>query len=149
CPIARRCRPVLFPPGLYALGLKPIVDETVSHRPAAVERRRAIVHYSGQIDVVHGLLRLAPDTLSRGGAIAVAGLVAIPMAALAGTRRWAAYVLGASLAVLALVLVPWAFDNLADAVSLSQARRIAIFLPIPFAVAGAATLVGRYRLAGC
>jgi hypothetical protein len=76
-------------------------------------------------------------------------LVAIPMAAFAGTRRWAAYVLGASLAVLVLVLLPWAFDNLSSAVSVSQARRLAIFLPIPFAVAGAASLLGRYRVAAC
>jgi Family of unknown function (DUF6541) len=147
--IAASLPAVLIPAGLYALWLKPIVDQTVSHRPGAVERRRALVHYGNQIDVVHGLLRLAPETISRGGAVAVAGLVAIPMAALAGTRRWAAYVLGASLAVLALVLLPWAFDALSNAVSVSQARRLAIFLPIPFAVAGAASLVGRYRLAGC
>ena len=134
--IAASVPAVLIPAGLYALWLKPIVDETVSHRPDAAERRRAIAHYGQQIDVVHGLLRLAPETISRGGAVAVAGLIAIPAAALAGTRRWAAYVLGASLAVLALVLVPWAFDNLSDAVSVSQARRLAIFLPIPFAVAG-------------
>ena len=140
---------MLIPAGLYAVWLKPIVDQTVTHRPDAVVRAQQIAHYRNQIDVVHGLLRLAPETISRGGAIAVAGLVAIPMAALAGTRRWAAYVLGASLAVLLLVLVPWAFDSLANAVSVSQARRLAIFLPIPFAVAGAASLIGRYRLAGC
>jgi hypothetical protein len=147
--IAASLPAVLIPAGLYALWLKPIVDETASHRPDAAVRRQQILHYSGQVDVVHGLLRLAPETISRGGAIAVAGLVAIPMAALAGTRRWAAYVLGASLAVLGLVLLPWAFDNLSQAVSISQARRLAIFLPIPFAVAGAASLLGRYRLAGC
>jgi len=147
--IAASLPAVLIPAGLYALWLKPIVDETASHRPDATVRREQILHYSGQVDVVHGLLRLAPETISRGGAIAVAGLVAIPMAALAGTRRWAAYVLGASLAVLGVVLLPWAFDNLSQAVSISQARRLAIFLPIPFAVAGAASLFGRYRLAGC
>ena len=147
--IAASLPAVLIPAGLYALWLKPIVDETVSHRPDAAERARQISHYHGQVDVWHGLLRLAPETISRGGAIAVAGLVAIPMAALAGTRRWAAYVLGASLAVLLFVLVPWAFDALSNAVSVSQARRLAIFLPIPFAVAGAASLIGRYRLGGC
>ena len=147
--IAASLPAVLIPAGLYALWLKPIVDETATHRPDAAERAIQISHYRGQVDVVHGLLRLSPETISRGGAIAVAGLVAIPMAALAGTRRWAAYVLGASLAVLVLVLLPWAFDNLSSAVSVSQARRLAIFLPIPFAVAGAASLVGRYRLAGC
>ncbi|HEY2938940.1 MAG TPA: DUF6541 family protein [Gaiellaceae bacterium] len=147
--IAAALPAVLVPAGLYALWLKPIVDETVSHQPDAVERRRAIAHYAGQIDVFHGLLRLAPETISRGGAIAVAGLIAIPLAALAGTRRWAAYVLGAGLAVLVLVLVPWAFDSLSNAVSVSQARRLGAFLPIPFAVAGAASLLGRYRIAGC
>jgi len=147
--IAAALPAVIIPAGLYALWLKPIVDETVSHRPDAAERRRAIAHYAGQIDVWHGLLRLAPETISRGGAIAVAGLVAIPAAALAGTRRWAAYVLGASLTVLTIVLVPWAFDYFSEVVSVSQARRLAIFLPIPFAVAGAASFLGRYRLAGC
>jgi hypothetical protein len=147
--IAASLPAVLLPAGLFALWLKPIIDQTVSHRPDAAERRRAIAHYAGQIDLFHGLLRLAPETISRGGAIAVAGLIAIPLAALAGTRRWAAYVLGAGLAVLVLVLVPWAFDYLSDAVSVSQARRLAAFLPIPFAVAGAASLLGRYRLAGC
>ena len=147
--IAASLPAVLIPAGLYALWLKPIVDQTVTHRPDAAERAQQIAHYRNQIDIVHGLIRLAPETISRGGAIAVAGLIAIPMAALAGTRRWAAYVLGASLAVLLIVLVPWAFDSLSNAVSVSQARRLAIFLPIPFAVAGAASLVGRYRLAGC
>jgi hypothetical protein len=147
--IAASLPAVLVPAGLFALWLKPIVDETVSHRPDAAERRRAIAHYANQIDVVHGLLRLAPETISRGGAVAVAGLIAIPAAALAGSRRWAAYVLGAGLAVLVLVLTPWAFDHLSDAVSISQARRMAIFLPIPFAVAGAASLLGRARVAGC
>jgi hypothetical protein len=140
---------VLLPAGLYALWLKPIVNQTVSHEPNAAERARTLAHYSGQIDVIGGLLRLAPETISRGGAIAVAGLFAIPLAALAGPRRWAAYVLGGSLAVLGLLLFPWAFDHLSDAVSVSQSRRLAAFLPIPFAVAGAASLLGRLQLAGC
>ena len=140
---------VLLPAGLFALWLKPIVDETVSHRPDAAERARAIAQYSGQIDVWHGLIRLAPEAISRGGAITVAGLLAIPIAGLAAPKRWAAYVLGGSLAVLSLVLLPWAFDYLTDVVSVSQGRRLASFLPLPFAVAGAAAVLGRYRLAGC
>jgi hypothetical protein len=140
---------VLLPAGLFALWLKPIVDETVSHRPDAEERARAIFHYGRQIDVVDGMLRLAPELISRGGAIVVAGLLAIPIAGLAAPKRWAAYVLGGSLAVLGLVLVPWAFDNLTDVVSVSQGRRLAAFIPIPFAIAGAASVLGHYRLAGC
>src|SRR5262249_56073956 len=102
-----------------------------------------------EIDGVEGLSGVGREGIGGGGAVAVGGLIAIPMAALGGTRRWAAYVLGASLAVLVIVLVPWAFDSLSNAVSVSQARRLAIFLPIPFAVAGAASLIGRYRLPGC
>jgi len=147
--IAAALPAVVLPAGLYALWLRPIVEKTVSHEPGPAERARAISHYAGQIDVVGGLLRLAPESISRGGAIAVAGLLAIPLAALAAPRRWAAYVLGGSLAVLGLVLWPWAFDQFSDAVSLSQARRLIAFLPIPFAVAGAASLLGRFRLAGC
>jgi hypothetical protein len=140
---------VLVPAGLFALWLKPIVDKTVSHQPDAVERARALRQYAGQVELVDGMFRLAPEAISRGGAIAVAGLLAIPIAGLAAPRRWAAYVLGGALAVLGLVLVPWAFDHLTDAVSVSQGRRLVAFLPIPFAVAGAASVLGRYRLAGC
>jgi hypothetical protein len=140
---------VLLPAGLFALWLKPIVDETVSHRPDAAERARAISHYGRQLDVIDGMLRLAPELISRGGAIAVAGLLAIPIAGLAAPKRWSAYVLGGSLAVLGLVLVPWSFDYLSDVVSVSQSRRLAAFLPIPFAVAGAASVLGRYQFAGC
>jgi hypothetical protein len=140
---------VLLPAGLFALWLKPIVDETVSHRPDAVERARAIFHYGRQIDVVDGLLRLAPEQISRGGAIAVAGLLAIPIAGLAAPKRWAAYVLGGSLAVLGLLLVPWAFDTMTDVFSVSQGRRLAAFIPVPFAIAGAASVLGHFRLAGC
>jgi hypothetical protein len=140
---------VLVPAGLFALWLRPIVERTASHQPDETERMRGIEHYAGQVDLVDGLLRLAPEAISRGGAVAVAGLVAIPLAGLAAPRRWAAFVLGGSLTVLAVLLVPPAFDYLADVVSLSQARRLAAFLPLPFALAGAATLLGRLRVAGC
>ena len=140
---------VLLPAGLFALWLKPIVDETVSHRPDAAEQARAIAHYGRQLDVIDGMLRLAPEAISRGGAITIAGLLAIPIAGLAAPKRWAAYVLGGSLTVLGLVLLPWTFDQLTEAVSVSQGRRLVSFLPLPFAVAGAASVLGRYRLGGC
>jgi hypothetical protein len=140
---------VLAPASLFALWLLPIVEKTVSHEPDALERKRGLEHYAGQIDVVDGGLRLAPEMISRGGAVAVAGLLVIPLAALAAPRRWAAFVLGGALAVLAALLVPAAFEALADGVSLSQARRLAAFLPLPFALAGIAGLLGRLRLGGC
>ena len=72
----------------------------------------------------------------RSGAVAVAALLLIPLTALAARRRWAAYVVGGSLVVFAITLVPWLFTPFADVVSLSQARRLAGFLPFTFAFAG-------------
>jgi hypothetical protein len=140
---------ILLPASLYALWLQPLVAKTASHDPDAAERARSLAHYAGQIDLVDGWLRLAPEMISRGGAVAVAGLLCVPLAALAGGRRFAAFVLGGSLAVLAVLLTPPIFDSLSDNVSLSQSRRLTAFLPIPFALAGAASLLGRLRLAGC
>jgi hypothetical protein len=147
--IAAALAALLAPAGLYALWLRPIAEETVSQDPEPAERAREIAHYAGQVDVVGDSFRLAPELISRGGAVAVAGLLSVPLAVLAARRRWAAYVLGGSLLVLVVALVPAAFSSLADTVSLSQARRIAQFLPLPFALAGAATILGRLKLAGC
>jgi hypothetical protein len=52
-------------------------------------------------------------------------------------------VLGGALAVFALTLVTFAFPRFADAVSISQARRLAGFLPLPFAFAGGAVVLAR------
>jgi hypothetical protein len=68
--------------------------------------------------------------------VAVAGLLLVPLAFFGSRRRWGALVLGGSLAVLALMLVPDLFTRLAEQVSLSQARRAAGFLPFAFAFAG-------------
>ena len=84
----------------------------------------------------------------RSGAIAVAALLLIPFAVFASRRRWAAYVVGGSLAVFAITLVPWLFTPFSDVVSLSQSRRLAGFIPFSFALAGGmgvlAALLGRF-----
>ena len=64
---------------------------------------------------------LRPEVFVRTGAIAVGALLLIPFAAFAARRRWAAFVLGGSLVVFAVELVPFVFPRFADAVSLSQA----------------------------
>jgi hypothetical protein len=79
---------------------------------------------------------LKPGVVDRGGAVAVAALALVPLAALVWRRRWAAFVLGGSTVVFAVTLLPFVFPRLADAVSLSQARRVAGFLPLTFAFAG-------------
>jgi hypothetical protein len=57
-------------------------------------------------------------------------------------------VLGGSVAVLAVELLKWVFPRFADAISLSQARRLAAFVPFAFALTGgAAVLAGLARFA--
>ncbi len=136
-----------LPAGAVALWLLPIVRETASYQPSPEERLRGLAHYAGQVEVLaDGSFRLAPELFARTGAVAVAALACVPLAALARSRRWAALVLGGSLAVLALTLVPDLFTRFSDAVSLSQARRAAGFLPLAVAFAGGAAVTA--RLAG-
>ena len=132
------------PAGAVALWLRPLARETASVSPSRPEVRRALRHYAGQLDVFsERSYRLAPEVLGRSGAIAVAALFAVPLAALAARRRWAALVLGGYVTILVLMLVPDLFTRFADAVSISQARRAAGFVPFPFAVAGGAAVLAR------
>lgn len=129
---------------LISLWLLPLVRDTVSHSPAAVEKQRALAKYAGQIDVSSlTSYHLAPELLARTGSVAVIALAGIPLALLAVRKRWAAFVLGGSLAVLALMLVPFLFTHFSDVVSLSQSRRAGGFIPFAFAFAGVAVLAAR------
>jgi hypothetical protein len=135
---------LLVPAGLALAWLAPIVGETASHSPSTSELRRSLAKYGSELDI-DSLHRYAlrPEVISRGGAVVVAGLVAVPLAGLAAPRRWAAFVLGGTLVVLAIELLNWIFPHFADAMSLSQARRGAAFLPLTFALAGAAAVLAR------
>ncbi len=135
----------LFVPVVAALAwLFPIIRETASHSPSAGELQRSLAKYADElrIDSLHRYA-LRPEVVSRGGAVAVAALVAVPLAALAARQRWAAFVLGGTLAILGIELIVWVFPHFADAVSLSQARRLAGFVPFAFALAGAAAVLAR------
>src|SRR6478735_4569638 len=128
---------LFLPAGAALAWLLPLVRETASHSPSTMELRRALTKYGAELNVDslhHYALR--PEVVSRGGAVAVAGLALVPLAAFAARQRWAAYVLGGTLAVLTIELFPWVFPHFADAVSVSQARRLAGFTPIAFALAG-------------
>ena len=117
--------------------LLPIVHKTVSHDPGTTALHAAIAKYPDQLDVFSDAsYRLAPEVFGRGGAIAIAALVLLPLAALVPLRRWSAFVLGGSLAVLTVTLTSALFPTFADIVSISQARRSAGFLPFAFAFAG-------------
>jgi len=135
-PIAEGLAAVALPAAAVALALLPVVEDTASHNPGASELERALRHYAGQITGDADSYHLAPEVFARSGAVAVAALVLVPFAVLAWRRRWSAFVLGGSLAVLVVMLVPLLFMELSDAVSLSQSRRAAGFLPFAFAFAG-------------
>jgi hypothetical protein len=140
---------VAAPAAAVALWLRPIAKETASVDPSKDELQRALVHYKGQLDVLAGgSYRLAPELFGRSGAIAVMALFAVPLAVFGARRRWGAFVLGGFLAVLLLTLVPTLFMHFADVVSISQARRVAGFVPFPFAVAGAAAVLARLLSVG-
>jgi hypothetical protein len=135
---------LVAPAGLFMLWLRPIVRDTRSVSPDLHELERAFAQYRGQL-VVHSntSYNLAPEVFTRAGAVAIAALLLVPLAGLAARRRWAAYVVGGSLAVFAAMLLPFVFPSLADLVSISQARRAAGFLPFAFAFAGGMGVLAR------
>ena len=135
---------LVVPAGAFMLWLRPIVEETRSVTPDADELRRAFEQYGSQL-VVHSdtSYNLAPEVFTRAGAVAIAALLLIPLAGFAARRRWSAYVVGGSLAVFAVMLVPFLFTALSDLVSISQARRAAGFLPFAFAFAGGMGVLAR------
>jgi hypothetical protein len=135
---------VVVPTGAVALWLRPILHETAAHNPGARELRHAFASYPTELDV-YGLhsYRLKPELFGRGGAIAVAALVLLPLAVLARRRLWAALALGGMLAVLAVSLLTFLFPHFADLVSISQARRLVGFSPRMFVIAGAALVLAR------
>ena len=136
------------PPLAFFVWLLPAVRGSASVTPSAAQKARDLAHYAGFFDGSGHLLRLSPEAIARAGPAVVGALIVVPLAALATRRLWAAYVLGATLAVLGVLLLPFVFSTFADVVSLSQARRLAGFLPLPFALAGAAVLAGRILGAG-
>jgi len=126
------------------LWLRPIVDETLSHNPGAGALKTGLEQYASELDVssLHSY-HLAPEVVGRTGAVAVLALLLVPLAGLAVRKPWGAFVLGGTVSVLALMLVPVLFTHFSDAVSLSQSRRAAGFVPFAFAFAGGLALLAR------
>ncbi len=123
--------------------LYPIIRDTVSYKPGTDERTRACTHYAEWIVGSCTHARLDAAAIVRSGAIAVGALALVPLACLALRRRWAAFVVGGTVAVLGLLLVPQLFTLVTDGVSLSQSRRLASFLPLAFALAGGMSVLAR------
>ena len=136
---------LVVPAALFMLWLIPLASDTVSVSPDADEVRRALEQYAGQLDVrSESSYSLAAEVFTRSGPVAIAALLMIPLAAFAARRRWAAFVVGGSLAVFVVMLVPLFFTALSDIVSISQARRAAGFLPFAFAFAGGMGVLSKF-----
>jgi hypothetical protein len=134
---------LVLPATAFFAWLLPVVGDTASVDPDPTERTRAFAQYAGQLAGDPDRFSLVPELFSRTGAVAVAALLLLPFAGLAARRRWAAYAVGGALAVLVVCLVPWLFTPFSDAVSLSQSRRLAGFLPLAIALAGGLGVLAR------
>ncbi len=148
---ARSISAVTIPALAFMAVLTPLVGSSRSYDPSMREVDRAIEHYGSQIATYGDSYALAPEVLVRWGAVSVAAVVFTALAFMAARNRWAAYVLGGSLVVFVFSLLPWTFMPFSDLVSISQARRLALFYPFAFAFAGGmailAGLLRRYTLA--
>jgi hypothetical protein len=140
---------VVVPALLVALWLAPVIAETNAFVLSSAEKALAAERSDGLVDAIGPLLRLDASAVARGGAGVIAGLLAVAAVPFAARRRWGAFVLGGTLAGLVVLLVPPLFTAASDLLTLPQAQRLAVLLPLPFALAGFAVLGGRLRLAGC
>ena len=143
--IAAAVGAILVPSLLFIAWLWPVLSDTTPFTPDADTVRRDWASYEGFFVGSQDSFRLSTEVLTRHGGITIAGFLAIPLAALAARRIWSAFVLGTAIVVLAVVLTPPLFTLLSDLASISQARRLPIFLPLAVALAGAAVLAGRFR----
>jgi hypothetical protein len=147
-------RSLLLAGAAFALGaavflawLAPVVQDTESFTPSGEQvqsKRHGFDRYPGQFVVESAdSFHLNPEVLTRAGPVPLAALCLVPLALFAVRRRWAALVLGGTFVVLAVLLSDLLFPRLVDVVSLSQARRLAGFLPLAFALAGGAAVLSR------
>jgi hypothetical protein len=128
--------------------LLPKISAGLAFTPSAAYRRQEANRYGDLVSHVGDWIAMNPDAIVRVGTIVVAGLLFVPFVMFAGNRLWAALVAGATVALLAVLLVPPLFTTAADLLSLSQARRFPQFLPIAFAVVGGCILLTRLRVVG-
>jgi len=139
---------VTAPLVLFLVLFYPVIRSSSSVTPSTSLRDHELANYGSFVTKLGPWFGMSPEAIARAGPVVVAGLIAIPLAAFAARRLWAALVLGGSVAVLVAVLVPPFFTIFADVFSLSQARRLPEFLPISFAVVGGCIALSRFRAWG-
>jgi hypothetical protein len=139
---------VIMPLVLFVILFYPVIGASSAITPSTSLRNQELANYGSFVRHLGPWFGMSPDAIARAGPVVVAGLIAVPLAAFATRRLWAALVLGGSIAVLVAVLVGPLFTTLADALSLSQARRLPQFLPISVAVVGGCIVLSRLRAWG-
>jgi hypothetical protein len=135
------------PTAAVVLWLRPIVDQTQTYNPDGATLAAELAHFADELRIwsTHDF-RIQAGLVSRSGAVSVAALALVPLAVFAARRRWSAFVLGGSVSILALMLVPTLFVHFTEVVSLSQSRRAGGFIPFAFAFAGGLMLLSRSAL---
>jgi hypothetical protein len=136
---------IMAPLAFFLVLFYPWIRSSSSVTPTTALRDHELAAYGNLVTKLGPWFGMSPEAVARAGPVVVAGLLAVPLAALAAKRLWAALVLGGALVLLVLVLVPPFFTILADVFSLSQARRVPEFLPVSFAVVGACIALSRLR----
>ena len=141
---------ILVPAGLVVLWLLPVVRETVSHDPGQAEVRRAFARLRARARRLQPA-QLPPDARALRPRWSDRGRLAGAAPAGASSRTGGCGPPSCSAAMLvtfAIALLPFVFPHFADAVSISQARRIIGFAPRAFVlVGGALVLAGFLRWA--
>ncbi len=124
---------------LFLIWLFPAADSSAS----TIDR--AGPHFSSLVNMDGDLLSMKAEWLTRGGPVVVAGLLCVPIAAAATKTRAAAFITGASLVVILVLIVPYLFTPFAHVMSVSQGRRLLFYLPFAFALTGGALVLARLR----
>jgi hypothetical protein len=139
---------LVVPGGLFFAWLWPYASDANAFLPTASYRDAAVALHDGLLVRAGELFSLEAAALAGGGAGVAVGLAATVAAVFAVRRRWGAFVVGSTLALLATALVPVLFWPLSELVTLPESARLAVLLPLPFSLAGAALLAARAGAVG-
>lgn len=133
----------------YMVWALPLVKDSGSSSLSPDQQRvSTISHYETLVDTegqgADMSVRIKPGFVSRGGAAEILAFLLAPLALLRRRERWASYVLATMSVDLALLMLFPLFSRFMDVASLSQARRLLFFLPVPFALVGGIGILARW-----
>lgn len=113
----------------------------------AYRRAYAINHFVTLLDLNGDSIRMSADAFLRGGGALVLATGLVPFCVLAIRRRWGAFVVASFLTTMVVLLTYPGFRALSELMNIGQSRRLLYFLPVPFAIVGAALVLSRHRAA--